>query len=156
MKKLICKKRFIHRNEDGAVIIEFAGVLALLVLIIVFTFDFGLLIYQRMVVHHAVRVGAQIALKDPAGHEATVKAVVEAVLVTELPNTTVAVSRFYTCPLDSSELVVDSLKTNCPAGPIPSLYYKINATKAYQPTIPMVSAIFSGTLVSSTLKVQIR
>lgn len=164
--RLLCFLSSLKKNENGSVFIEFGAVLGVLILILLFVFDFSRLMYLRLVISGAVRSGAQIILKDTNSDPSSIKAYIINNLKSYCseagycdPNfegVEVIVKRFFTCPLDSSETEVLPTKTDCSTGTTPSIYFSVEVKKDYVPFLSILSTSFSGVNLNSKLKVQMR
>jgi len=156
----------LKKDENGSVFIEFGAILAVLILVLLFVFDFSRLMYLRLVISGEIRSGAQIILKDTNTDANSIKSYISNNLSSycseagycdpNLEGVEVIVKRFFTCPLDSSETEVLPTKTDCSTGKTPSIYFSIEAKKDYVPFLSILSTSFSGVNLNSKLKVQMR
>jgi pilus assembly protein CpaE len=131
----------------------------ILVLALVAMVDVGLAVYQRMMLDHALRAGAQTAMADPGTAE--VLKMMQVTAEKNFPSADgkpSAVSfdpppvRYCACPeaADVSPTAAPACSTTCANANPTFMYYRINARTAYKgmliPTIPL----------SSSMRVQIR
>ncbi|WP_027998857.1 AAA family ATPase [Sinorhizobium arboris] len=145
-------------SEAGASAAEFALIAPVLALALVAMADVGLALYERMTIDHALRAGAQAAMADPGPTQ--VQKVMQSTLAKSalLANATVsAVKRYCACPEnpdidpDAAPQCGTSLCANAAA---PFIYYRLAATKDYQPmSLPQVLPAFR---LNSSMQVQIR
>ncbi|THK36105.1 pilus assembly protein CpaE [Ensifer sp. MPMI2T] len=148
----------LQASQAGTSATEFALLAPVLALALVAMTDVGFALYERMTIDHALRAGAQAAMADPGPTQ--VQKVMQFTLAKSamLANATVsAVKRYCACPEntgvdpDTAPQCGTSLCANAAA---PFIYYRLAATKNYQPmSLPEVLPAFE---LNSTMQVQVR
>jgi Flp pilus assembly protein TadG len=159
-------------GEDGAALVEATIIVPILVVMSIYTMDFGLIFYNKMEMQNAAQAGAQWAIANRPFYNST-DIQVAAKNATLLPASAVTVtpSQFCGCSKDSSgNLVVTQLSAGACTTPAPGAacntsgvagtYVSVSATPATTYNALVGYGLFSGTNstpdISATATVRIQ
>ena len=114
--------RLFHKNSrSGQTLVEFALIIPVFILMVMFIFDVGRAVYDYSVLYNAVREGARVAAVGESN-------------ITKIK--TIVVNRAFGMDLDSTDVTVDINTT--------SKLVTLTANYEYNPITPLISAFMPG------------
>jgi Flp pilus assembly protein TadG len=149
--------------EDGTALVEATIIAPILVVMSIYTADFGLLFYTNMQVQNAAQAGAQWAIANRIFNAANMQTA--ATNATTLGGVTITSSQFCGCSMNSSgNAGVTSLgagactwapNTTCNGSGVEGNYITVTATKSYNSFIPygLIASTYTSS-ATSTARIQ--
>lgn len=143
--------------EAGVSAVEFALVAPVLAIALVAMADIGLALNERMTIDHVLRAGAQAAISDPG--EAQLLKVLETTRDESAAASDLTfdmVQRYCACP-ENADVPPESAPdcaTTCADSAPPYVFYRVEASKAFQPM--SVPEVLPDLQLRSSVQVQVR
>jgi Flp pilus assembly protein TadG len=157
-RKAVCDITSGSDGESGTAIVEFTIFAPLLLIVAIYTMDFGLIFFRKMEVQHAAQAGAQYAIATNSYDSAAISSAVTQ--ATNFTSVTPSSSQFCGCPAATNVNYCSASCDTCNVGTCPlsvqGHYVTVTATTSYSPLIQFGLFSSSSYNLSATSTVRIR